>query len=340
MARTFRLIQFVSGVLTLLALSGCAAPPGAAAESAATAPGSMTPGGDALRQGVNAESFLAAGENGLEVRQWVLSTNSEQVAAALMRFRDGDPLAQRDREALERNGLRLVRVPMEELDGLLADLGAPSRNVVTWFGQVNNWRDVLTSSVDETSKSLVVGGRVRRFSDGDYSLMLRSWTLLMEDMPKVQLELLARHTKTRLQDSVPLLGDRKDEATWLHAIRAELQLEQGYAYVLVFESPGVEWREPGENELVRYADGEPAPDALVKEGTINVPVSGGASTGRGQVGPFHDTGLDALAPATLGEVLLGRTNGQPRRHLLAFVPRIPARLFPADLASHSEFNQP
>jgi hypothetical protein len=195
-----------------------------------------------------------------------------------------------------------------------------------WFGQVNTWREVLTSPVDATSKSLVVSGRVRRFSDGAYNLMVRSWTLMMEDSPKVQLELLGQH-KRASKETLSLLGNEPDNATWLPAIRAELLLEHGFAYVLVFESPGVEWHEPGEREVVRIENGEPASDVLLTRGDLGV-VRQPSPGGRGSVGPFHDTGLSAIAPATFGEVVLGRYAGQPKRHLLAFVPRIPARLFP------------
>jgi hypothetical protein len=304
-----RILQFSLGAAIAIVLAGCEAPPVAVDGSS---PGTLYSDGEQTRLVNN--PFSAGGENGLEVRQWVLSTGSEDVAAALMRHRDGDPLGRQEREALERNGLRLVRVPIDELDAMLAELGVASRNVVTWFGQVTNWRDVLIAPVDETSRALVVSGRVRRFSEGNYSLMLRSWTVMMEDMPKVQLELLGRHDRPDVHDTVPLLGQRRTAETWLHAIRAELLLESGYAYVMVYESPSVQWREPGEGEAVRVFedDGE-----------------AGRAGGRGpgaDVGPYHATGLSSMAPPTLGEVLLGREAGQPRRHLLAFVPRIPQRL--------------
>jgi len=302
-------LRSILATLTLLAASGCEAPPSGGDVS--TSPGLLYAAGEPSR-GTN--PFGAADENGLEVRQWVLRASMEDVAAALMRYRDGQPLETRDREALERNGLRIVRVPIDELEPMLAGLGIASRSVTTWFGQVTQWRDVLTSPVDETSRALVVSGRVRRFSEGDYSMMLRCWTLMMEDMPKMQLELLGRHDRPTVSDTVPLLGDKRVAETWLHAIRAELLLENGYAYVMVYESPSITWQEPGEGEVVRVAAGEALP-----AGGRGPGVDGDA------VGPFHSTGLNAIAPPTIGEVLLGREAGQPRRHLLAFVPRIPER---------------
>jgi len=310
----------LAGLLSLP--GGCAAPQTDSASSS-TSPGFMTTTGGNAPGTVNMP-FIAAGENGLEVRQWVLNANAEQVASTLMRYREGEALSQRDASSFAHNGLRLVRVPLEELESLLSEIGASTRNVATWYGQATEWRDVLTSPVDETSRSLVVDGRVRRFSDGHYNLMLRSWTLMMEDAPRVQLDLIAQHLR-KTNERLPLLAERRSEATWLHSVRAELLLEHGYAYVMVFESPGVEWREPGVGSSVRMQGDQPAPDHSSGAGVVAQPVPG---SDRGSVGPFHDTGLGALAPATLGEVLLGRYSGQPKRHLLAFVPRIPPRLFP------------
>ena len=311
---SLRVVQLVLCTVAVLALHGCAAP----AERGEAAPGTLYV--DAQQNRSVHNPFATGGDNGLEVRQWVLSTSLEAVAAALMRYRDGEALDPAMRETFERNGLRLVRVPIEELEPMLAELGIASRSVVTWFGQVSAWRDVLTSPVDETSRALVVSGRVRRFADGNYALMLRSWTLMMEDAPKLQLELIGRHDRPEVGDTVPLLGPRRVAETWLHAVRAELLLDAGYAYVMVFESPSVTWREPGEGETVRVVEGGSNGEAQAAPESSRGPGAGA------DVGPFHDSGLGSIAPPTLGEVLLGREAGQPRRHLLAFVPRIPERL--------------
>lgn len=295
-------------LLAAASVAGCEAPP----EGDAAAPGTLF-----SEQQRDLSSLFNAGENGLEVRQWVLEATPEAVASVLMRFRDGEAMDQPTREALERNGLRVVRVPLEELESMLGELGVPSRHIRTWFGQVTTWRDVLTSPVDETSRALVVSGRVRRFADGNYSLMLRSWTLMMEDGPRMELEMIPRHDRPEVSNTVPLLGAKRTAETWLHAVRAEMLLESGYAYVMVYESPSVVWREPGEGESVRVAPGSDG---------------GGRGPGVGpdDVGPYHATGLSAIAPPTVGEVLLGRESGKPRRHLLAFVPKIPERFQPTD----------
>ena len=90
-----------------------------------------------------------------------------------------------------------------------------------------------------------------------------------------------------------------------------MQLEEGFGYALLFESPDVDWafgsadRDDATTDPVIAALDEPVNDPK-------------------QVGPTAD------APPTFGELLLRTTNRPLTRRVLVFVPKFARELFPPD----------
>ncbi|TVQ54183.1 MAG: hypothetical protein EA377_06255 [Phycisphaerales bacterium] len=296
-------------LLAALVLAGCAATPATTTENADTS----------ASAGRSQWARLMNPENGLEVRQWVIADNSTRIAEAMHAFDEeheaafGEEIVKR----LRRNGFRIARVPIDELDSLAEAFGGRTLNVESWFGQVNEWRELHKRALSRERRAISVDGRARTFSPGELKLLLRSWIMPMEDGPTVMVQLLPHHRAPRPVSYRELLGGRRRGGESLATLAMELQLEPGYAVVLIAAAPDEQWNDSGEEN----AQGDE------NDG------SSGSSRRAARTGP--GMGPPVATPVTVGELLLlsdGR--GVPSRGVLVFVPRIGSELLPpAELES-------
>lgn len=280
-------------ILPAMAL-GCASGGDAADDEMFTA---SRPDASAVR------SMLVQDENGLEVRQIVVDDNTEAIAQALSPYvaDDADRRAvdERTARALRRNGFRLVRLPIDEVDAAIEAMGGASLDMNSWHGQVLQWRDLHSVSVG-AGRTIAVDGRMRRFNRGDLRLSLRSWVVPMEDGPRLQLELVPQHVRSESRYH-ELLGQSSTDAQPLRSIALYMLLEPGFAYVLTCESPRIEWAAADETGSEQPADG-PMP---------------------------YSVGPAAQVPRTLGEMMLSSSRGRPNRGMLVFTPRFSNDMFPS-----------
>lgn len=264
------------------AAAGCAAPP---------APVPPDPAAEAAAQRAHEViERLVNADNGLEVRTWIVPDDAQRIGAALMSRRRGEAVGATAQAGLARNGLRLVRLGADDLDALLAELGTAPLAVAAWHGQVPEWRRMHGATIGDDTLVLA-GGTARRLEPGRLELMARSWTVLTEDGPLVNLELVAETTGRSQLSLRRLVGPQAPAGEPIAGIAVELQLEPGFAYALTGEAPNVLWQ----------ADGvvvEPPP----------------------AMGPGADV------PPTIGEVLFAGDPDPLMRCILVFVPRIPPRM--------------
>jgi hypothetical protein len=273
---------------------------------------------------------LTGANNGLELRRWTVVDAPDRVMNVLSNHADGAAADQETIDRLKRNGFRFIRVPVSELDALVAELGGATIDRNEWHGQVYDWRALMEQPIDPRGLAVAIDGRVRRFDRGAFRLLIRSWTAQMEDGPRMHLEVLPQHSLPRANDLRRLMGEKPADAGEAFATLAlDLQLQAGYAYVLVSESPEADWPELDRPAVVNEAlagvvGDEPAPGA--PDGSLPAvrPRDGGWS----RMGPPEAIGPEAGAPLTLGEMLLPLSVSPPMRRVLAFVPKIPAELFP------------
>jgi len=289
-----------SCIVLSLALAGCA-PDG---------PGTASPG----------QNILPTADNGLQVRQWRVPDDPDTIASALVRHVRGGFLETELSRRLRRNGLRFVRVPADDLEALLADLGGATFSVDTWHGQACDWRAVADWPIEATGRALAVDGRVRRFEGGRVQLMIRSWTIQMEDGPNVRLQLQGRYARSQPTRLDQVIGRRAAEGRRFPSITLDLLLEAGDAYVLTGEPPGRDWELDGTGAGVGQEEGETGEAGRAEDQSSTEPA---------------DIGPEALAPLTVGELLFRRDQMPATRQLLVFVPRIPDRLFPPEEEARS-----
>ena len=240
---------------------------------------------------------LLQSDYGLQVRRWVVPDDPTRIAAALVAHREGDVVDSARDEALRQNGLRLIRMRADQVDTLLAGLGAASLDVKAWYGQVLEWRTLQHYATGPSGAGIAVDGRVRRFAPGEVRLLVRSWTVQTEEGLYQNLELRPEFRRPVAPARRSWPAARRSYAEVFTSIDLELQLEPGLAYALTGESVDVEW--PSFD-----ADGDP-------------PATTDASPPPPRVGPAVST------PVTVGELLFcGR--GRPRsRGVLVFVPQLP-----------------
>lgn len=280
--------------LIALTLGACASEPAPEPVVAAGDPD------DVLRQLVNTE-------NGLEVRKWLVVDDPQIVGAALLTHADRFALDEEQDQRLRRNGFRFLRVPIESLDALLGALGGTTLDLSAWHGQIYDWRQIDSVPIGQAGEALVVDGRIRRFSRRRLVLLVRGWTMPMEDGPRMCLQLrvaVDRPTGGVLQQ----LLERTPTENTLPSLDVETGLEAGFAYVLTCESPAASWEGAGAKE----GDG-----------------SQGAAAAAGRIGPGDFVGPDVEAPKTVGRRLLTPPLEQGRRAMLVFVPRIPPAMYPS-----------
>lgn len=275
------------------------------------------------------EPWVMSG-NGLEVRKWVVEDDPAYIALAAMEYGEPVDIPEALRDRLRRNGLRFVRVPLRSLDSFRMAMGGTILDEKSWYGQVNEWRELHRRSIGDQPRAVGIDGRVRGFVSGAFGLMFRSWTAQTETGPRLVLQVSPAFAR----DAGPLqrlLQRDRFEGELFASISFEHMMEHGYAYVLTCEGPSVRWSELAAafKERFERVMSETGAGDSVSEGAGSSSTSG--ETGRGLVGVFSDVGPDAMTPMTIGEMLLRAEAEGGNRGVLILIPRLPEALFPHEI---------
>ncbi|MCH8153102.1 MAG: hypothetical protein IH830_12120 [Planctomycetes bacterium] len=301
-------------VLAAAVFTGCASPQAPSVPGVINETGLRPRSTEGLTRLINTTS-------GLEVRRWVIQDDPNRIGAALMKYWDPKAVGPAHTSVLRRNGLRFVRVQADQVDALLAELGLASLDVTAWHGQIYDWRKLQQYWIGSGGIEVALDGRVVRYGPGWFRLMVRTWTVQMEDGLYLNLELLPQFQPPYAPRFRKLLGDRTMSGEVFASIALEVQLEAGFAYVLTGESPQVQWRKNGDRSELSQEN--PPPDLV-------------GSTQRSADGSSKADQRSLAAAATIGELLFVRQTQPPTRNMLVFVPRISTPLFPrGQVAAHS-----
>lgn len=293
-----------AGFLTLI-LAGCAVTP-------TELPTPAVP--EATNFAVGPLAAVMSGENGMELRKWIVPDDPEAIAEALDQFTaplDDDDL----RWELQRNGYQLLRLRAEDVEPMLAAFGPAVSDLRSWQGQAPRWREVVRRGA-RTPIAAFVDGRVRVFEDGALRLMMRSWSLPTEEGVLMQLEFTSEFEPAPRGVLRDLVREGEPTATRLPPGTVELQCVDGDAWLLT--STGVDDVLATERLASRGSSrgGGGTDDARGGGGARSAPAGG--------MGPPVDDmmGPAAAPPQTVGEILL-RTEMPATRTILIFVPRLP-----------------
>lgn len=228
---------------------------------------------------------LRGAENGLEMHWWVVEGSPEQIREAMAGYTDADsgacPIT---RERLAANGLRLVRAPLEDLTSIRSRLDLRGRTDRKWLGQAPWWIEALRGAL--VGQTLVEQqGRVVTLPSGRLRVLARAWTSPSPSGPKMRADVAVQHLP-RLSELLPSLtpGDARRTLEPQHQgpifdeTMACLEMEEGYAYLLICDRPGAEWDEsdaPAVDPLeMTYSPLRPEADELIGPPTVPVPTIG------------------------------------------------------------------
>jgi len=285
---------------------------------------------------------------GLEVHWWVAADADGAVGSAIARAAsrgmdaaDAAPamvrgLSPAAADAWNRNGLRLVPIPLGAVDALRSELPAIRTSQRAWMDWGTEWSEVLRGRRMSGRDPVLVDGASIRVGPGTLRLLARCWPLPGEPDagPRMQASLAVQlHEFDAMRDVDPFMP-RPAEETWnavdqgpiFEHMMAELMLRPGWAYVVTAEQPGREWTVRAPPSPAAAAEDAPVDGAILSDAD--------AASGASHAEPF---GPPAAAVPTLGEAMLtgsvmipGGTDGAvfervPVKVVLVIVPRVNER---------------
>src|SRR5262249_53351473 len=150
-------------------------------------------------------------DNGLELRRWTVLNDADRMRRALNKSASGEAIDAATQARLQRNGFRVVRIPEDQVDQLLMDLGGANVDSNEWHGQVNDWRALTDRPLDAGGRAVAVDGRVSRLDHGSLRLLVRSWTVQMEDGPRIHMEIVPQHHRPQARSLKRLLEGTQEK---------------------------------------------------------------------------------------------------------------------------------
>ncbi len=282
-----------------------------------------------------------APDPGLEVVVWTAQDFGYAAARALLPYADRPvPMPEADLQAWRRAGLRVVVVPIDEIDAVLAQAPPIFPVQRERFGQLTRWAPVIRGP-RAPATTLGPGDPLPA---GRPRLIARAWVEpdLAAGVPRdvvrtelgVQVERDRRTPGSLIED--PGLGTIADEGVIAAALLTGFTTDGRDALVIVGESPDVDWSQLPEPVLATGANASSVGPAAADpsdssarppaDPTEPTPPSTG-TPGGAAIGP------GAPPERTLGEWMLtapgvpardGRPASAPRRVFVVLIPRTPS----------------
>ncbi len=237
-------------------------------------------------------------DNGLEVVRWSVSDNETLLRRAVGRYAVRDVPLGATVQALERHGFRAAVIRDEDLPRFLIDVGGTTRAVAVWYGQVPGWREV-TRTMLESPRVAMVDGRAERLRPGWLRLMVRAWTVPLEEGGVLEVQVAPQ-----------LVGDTS-EAAGLQPTLATRDTLRG----TLWPDASLHLELPRDTALILLSAPARVDEEEDPEGPPERPDDPG-------VGPLVEL------PPLLGELLLTDYEAKPpRRSVLVLRARLPDILF-------------
>jgi len=213
------------------------------------------------------------------------------------------PLPQGDRDRWQSCGLRIVAVPISDLEQLQNKLPLVGQVQRQWLGEIGSWTDIIDGPTYDRKQSLTIDDGVVTLDPGRLRLLARCWTVPIASessapTPALRLEVVPQHEPTRGEQDRLLaaagISPGSDASGILfRRLAVGMTITGTDAYLIIPDRPAADWRAvPG------AASDEPA----------------------GPAGP------PASPPLTLGEAMLStQETSSPRvRAVIVLLPRLPA----------------
>lgn len=284
---------------------------------------------------------VRGGTNGLEVLWFVCRDADDSLATALAPYAlQTIDVAPETHDALRRNGLRLVRIPLDDFSSVRASLRPVGPTERTWLGWSLHWSEAFRARSLARNATVTIDGDPLTLDAVGSRFLARAWGSSTVEGERVRIEFATQLLATTpfaspyepLADAQPvdLSGYELRRGEIVDQLAFEAQLEPGFAYLVVPADPAEDWLAIAEGRST--IGDEPAPAA---------PGFEYADAPRDLSDLAIVFGPPAPAPQTIGQAILTswdpfetRQEAAERTPLLkaivAFVPRCetPARLLP------------
>lgn len=281
------------------------------------------------------ETPVIGAEAGLEATWVAASADGPTFAAAIAPYLDAPvPASASDLAMWESNGLRVVRVPLENWSALSAAIGVSGASQRQWLGASGRWTDIVRAPEEPRGQVIALDAERVELGPGRLRLLSRCWlspvppdgsgsSARAEFTIEMVPQLLERRPAAVTLAETPRTRDPIDEGLVFARTRMGLRIRNGdesrFAYIVVSERPDVDWREqiadrpetdtpqepaaprpsPGVGEVVRNGSGDPGAAGASR---------GSAQSGSEAAGPGAAIGRRGAGPAapllpTIGEAL-------------------------------------
>jgi len=300
--------MLAGAALIAAALSACSSSGSSASSDSKNPPAQ-------LQTQIEAGSSDSITQRGLELRVLTVDDSEDRVARMLARYQqDLGPLNAEDRKRWNSWGLRLIAVPVVELDALLGSQDLTQAIQVRWMGEFPQWRPVIrTGKIRNDSVRVEDSGSTSyRSLAGRPRLLARVWTSPKVSQAGVEarlnLDLAVQMTQEQKSNQ---WGEVKlptaiDEGELINDLKISPILDSSTALVLVGEDPLITWVEG-----IDGSDTNPVSIDRSSDGSLG-PTAPGSRT----------LGQQMLSTAGTGYVAPGVRYVPPKKVLIILVPKV------------------
>lgn len=219
------------------------------------------------------EPGVRGADAGLEMLWWIVSGDGAAVGAALHRHVDRPiPVPETMRERWRLNGLRLVSVPLADLDAIARELPLAGPVDRQWLGQRPAWTDAVRGPHLPHGILISLDSGDVMLEPGRLRLLARCWAIPMPPPTStssagsqrvgagLRLELAPQHVLGRRPEAQLEVdtGQRlrariEDEGMIFRRLVLEMIAVEGEALVIVPEAPSVDWSTVPSGDVSRMA---------------------------------------------------------------------------------------
>jgi hypothetical protein len=208
---------------------------------------------------------------GLEVTTFISGLDERTLAIALSPYADQPLPISHDLEDLwDAHGLRMVSLPIEEAQAMVAKLQTGGGSQRQWLGQAYSWTEAARGNEFGAGRVIALDAERIRLSAGSLRLLVRSWVEAVPPEPRVgvvsgggsglgaandlpsavlRVELVPQHRELHPDESTrnPLaISEPKIEAEsqglLFSRLYARMTVPAGRALLILPERPGANWR--------------------------------------------------------------------------------------------------
>ena len=191
-------------------------------------------------------------KRGLELRVLRVDDSENRVANAFARYaQDAGPFEAEDHARWRGWGLRWIAVPMDQLDGLLANQDMTQALQIRQMGEFPQWRALIRTGKIRNDTVRIdnpeAGSPTYRSLSGQPRLLARAWTAPVvteagvEPKLRVDLGIQISNPQRVTQWQTPALRTVLDEGPLLDELLSSVAIDASHALILIGLDPAVDW---------------------------------------------------------------------------------------------------